>query len=42
MDLDMPVMNGYQTTEKILSTLNEKLSENEMTKIIACTAFVGE
>lgn len=31
MDLDMPVMNGYETTEKILLILNEKLSENEIT-----------
>ena len=43
MDLDMPLMNGYETTKKIFAYYNDlQYKKEDMPAIVACTAFVSE
>ena len=41
MDIDMPKMNGYQTTKKILELYKNNITEKKP-YICACTAFIEE
>lgn len=43
MDIDMPIKNGYQTTQEVISYFKSQgINKNRFTPISACTAYVSE
>ena len=42
MDIEMPIMNGYQTSQHIFEFYQKEGELDKKPYIVACTAYVGE